>query len=133
MPKSLRELERERDDLLGGLGQLGDFRAGSITSAHRRCGKPACCCAKPDHPGHGPLLRLTYKLGPRSLTESLPTKSAVEKARREIAEFRKYQQLSRELIRVSGEICKLRGEAGEQEEAREKKRKRQYTRKSSRK
>ena len=40
--------------------------------------------------------------------ESLPTPSAVRKAEREIGEFRKYQQISRNFIEVNEEICRLR-------------------------
>ena len=36
------------------LGQVGDFRRGSLNEVRRKCGKPNCACAAPDHPGHGP-------------------------------------------------------------------------------
>jgi len=42
------------------------------------------------------------------VTEALPTSAAVRKAEREIAEFRRFQQLSEELVEVSEEICRLR-------------------------
>ncbi len=73
-----------------------------------RCGKPNCHCAQPDDPGHGPNLRLTYKSRGKTITEALPTPASVRKAEQEIAEFRTYQQLSRELVDVSEHVCRLR-------------------------
>src|SRR5580704_13526836 len=51
---SLPELEAERDRLYAQLSVVGDFRRGSVSENWRRCGKPNCVCAQPDHPGHGP-------------------------------------------------------------------------------
>jgi len=108
MPEQLEELEEQRGELIKHLAQLGDFRAGSITGFTRRCGKPSCCCRRKGHPGHGPTLRLTYKREGKTVTESLPDQAAIQKAEAEIAEFRRYQELSRKLIEVNLEICRLR-------------------------
>ena len=43
----------------------------------------------------GPTDRLTYKLEGKTVTEALPSPAALGKAKREVAEFRKFQQLSR--------------------------------------
>ena len=51
---SLPELESRRAGLYAGLAAIGDFRRGTVTENYRRCGKPNCACAQPDHPGHGP-------------------------------------------------------------------------------
>jgi hypothetical protein len=53
-------------------------------------------------------LRLTYKWRGKTVTEALPTPAPVRKAQQEIAEFRNYQQLSRELVDVSEQVCHLR-------------------------
>ena len=50
----LPELEAERDRLYARLAAVGDFRRGSLNEMRRKCGKPNCACAEPDHPGHGP-------------------------------------------------------------------------------
>jgi hypothetical protein len=84
------------------------MRPGSIVGAVWRCGKPTCHCSQTDDPGHGPSTRLTYKWHGKTVTEALPTPAAVHKAEQEIAEFRNYQQLSRELVEVSEQICRLR-------------------------
>ena len=51
---SLPELMAERDRLFAQLSMVGDFRRGSVSENWRRCGKPNCACAAPEHPGHGP-------------------------------------------------------------------------------
>jgi len=108
MPELLADLERRRSELLEDLARLGNFRAGSITALTRRCGKPGCRCSQPDDPGHGPNLRLTYKLNGKTQSESLPDQTSVRKAQGEIAEFRKFQKWSRDFTEVNAKICRLR-------------------------
>lgn len=115
MVEQLERLEERRNELIAELAQLGDFRAGSITSFTRRCGKRECHCARKGDAGHGPTLRLTYKVGGKTVTQSLPDRAAVERAEAEIAEFRRFQELSRELVAVNGEICRVRPESAGQE------------------
>ena len=43
---------------------VGDFRRGSVSENCRKCGKPNCVCAAPDHPGHGPRFLWTRSAGP---------------------------------------------------------------------
>lgn len=108
MPQSVTDLEQKRAKLITEMSRLHDLRPGCITGIVRRCGKPTCHCAQPGDPGHGPTLRLTYKAEGKTISESLSTPSAVRKAEREIGEFRKYQQISRNFIDVNEEICRLR-------------------------
>ena len=108
MSDSLSALETRRAELLRSMANLNDMRPGSIVGAVWRCGKPNCHCARPEDPGHGPSLRLTYKWRGKTFTEALPTPAAVRKTEQEIAEFRNYQQLSRDLVDVSEQVCRLR-------------------------
>jgi hypothetical protein len=108
MPDSLSALDTRRAELLRSIADLSDMRPGSIVGARGRCGKPNCHCARPDDAGHGPNLRLTYKRLGKTCTLALPNPAAVRKAKQEIAEFRKYQQLSRDLVDVSEQVCRLR-------------------------
>jgi len=108
MPDALSDLEARRADLLQSLVNLKDMRPGSVVGAVWRCGKPNCHCAQSDDPGHGPSLRLTYKRSGKTVTEALPTPAAVRKAQRETAEFRHFRELSRELVEVSEQVCRLR-------------------------
>jgi hypothetical protein len=130
LPPSVTDLEHQRSELMTQFARLGDLRPGSVTGIVRRCGKPTCHCAEPDDPGHGPTLRLTYKVQGKSISEALPTLAAVRKAEHEIAEFRKYQELSRAFVKISEKICRLRPVEETPPSAQEKKRPKRSTRKS---
>jgi hypothetical protein len=122
MASSLFELEQQRSSLASQLAQLGDLRPGSVTEIVRRCGKPTCHCAQPGDPGHGPTLRLTYKVHGKTVSEALPNPAAVRKAEQEIAEFRKFQELSRSFLETNEKICRLRPAGEEASTPQEKKR-----------
>jgi hypothetical protein len=108
MSDSVLLLEKRRSEVLAEISALGDFRRGSISSTGGRCGTPSCHCHKPDDPGHGPNLRLTYKAGSKTVTESFPNPAAQRKAEREIATFRRYRELSQILIETNEKICRAR-------------------------
>ncbi|MDE0104822.1 MAG: hypothetical protein OXN89_20795 [Bryobacterales bacterium] len=57
---SLDRLWLERYRILGEIGNLGDFRTGSLAQRFQRCGKPKCRCADPERPGHGPCHLLKF-------------------------------------------------------------------------
>ena len=121
MGESIQSLERRRNEIAQQIAGLGDLRPGSVTAIRKKCGKAGCCCTKEDHPGHGPHWRLTYKSVGRSQTESL-TGSAIAKAEREIAEFRRFQELTQEFVDLSTRICRARPVevAGPEEKKRQK-------------
>lgn len=104
----LADLENRRSGLIEQIAQLGDFRPGSISATRGRCGNPSCHCHESGDPGHGPNLRLTYKAGGKTFTETFPTPAAQRKAQREIAGFRRYRELSRELVDINEKICRAR-------------------------
>ena len=108
MSESLQQLEKRRADWLQQISQLGDIRPGSITATQGRCGNPNCHCHRPDEPGHGPHLRLTYKVDGKTVTESFATPAAQRKTEREVAGFRRYQELSRAFVEVNAQICRAR-------------------------
>jgi len=108
MPDDLATLETERSKLLEGFLSLGDLRPGCITAVARRCGKPSCHCAKANDPGHDPQFRLTRRLAGKTVTETFPNPAALRKAQREVAEFRRFQKRSQDLIALNGKICRLR-------------------------
>jgi hypothetical protein len=128
IPKSLESLEQQRTRIANQIASLGDLRCGSITSTTGRCGKPNCHCHQPKDPGHGPNLRLTYKVEGKTVTESLPDQAATRKAEREIAEFRRLQELHKEFIDLNAQICQLRPSEPDALEPEEKKRRRRSAR-----
>ena len=109
MTESLRVLERKRTAVVEKIAALGDLRPGSLTTTQGKCGKTVCCCKQPGHPGHGPHWRITYRAADgKTRTESLYEGAAIKKAEREIDEFRRFQQLSREFVDLSAQICRAR-------------------------
>jgi len=108
MSEPLPVLETQRASIQQRISQLGDMRAGSITTTGGRCGNSRCHCHQKDDPGHGPFYRLTRKINGKTVTETFATPSALRKAQNEIDEFHRFRQLSRELIEVNEEICRAR-------------------------
>jgi Family of unknown function (DUF6788) len=108
MPESLQQLEKRRVEIAAEISALGDFRPGSITATQGRCGNPNCRCHLPGEKGHGPNFRLTYKANGKTITESFPSPAAQRKAEREVAEFQKYQELSRAFVTTNAEVCRAR-------------------------
>jgi hypothetical protein len=119
---SLQALELQRANIVNQIAALGDLRAGSVTPTKGRCGKPTCHCHNPKDPGHGPNLRLTYKVNGKTVTQSLPDPQAIRKAEAEIAEFRKLQSLHKQFLEVNVLICQLRPTEANTLSAQEKKR-----------
>ena len=133
MPHTLAELEQKRSELLRQLLTLGDFRSGSITNIHGRCGKPNCHCHKPNHPRHGPHVRLSRKVKGKSISETFSTPAALQKAQREVNEFHRFQQVVRQLVEVNEAICRSRPLPEAQAAGQEKKRRRRSNARSPKK
>jgi len=108
MPESLPVLEMQRAAIQQQIAQLGDMRAGSITTTGGRCGNPRCHCHEKDDPGHGPFYRLTRKVDGKTVTETFPIPAALRKAQKEIAEYHRFRDLSRDLLEINEKICRAR-------------------------
>jgi len=112
----LAELERRRAELYRELARVGDFRRGSLNQVRRKCGKPNCVCAAPDHPGHGPQWNLTRTAEGRTRAVHLKPGPELDKARREVAEYERFRGLVGQVTEVNEAICQARpaapGEAG---------------------
>jgi hypothetical protein len=105
MTTSLEALKEKRDQLTASLVHLNDLRPGFLTARFRKCGKPNCHCAQRGSPGHGPSYSLTHRVGGKTLTQVIPQGAAVERTKAQLAEYRRFRQLVRELIAVSEQIC----------------------------
>ena len=108
MPDSLAGLEQQRSGILSQILEVGDFRSGSITAIHGRCGKPSCHCHQPNQPGHGPNFRLTRKIKGKTVSESFSSAAELRKAQREVEAFHRFRQLSQALLEVNERICRAR-------------------------
>jgi len=102
---TLEALREKRDQLTASLAHIHDLRPGFLTARFRRCGKPNCHCAQKGSPGHGPSYSLTHRIGGKTITQVIPQGAAVERTKAQLAEYRHFRQLVRELITVSEQIC----------------------------
>jgi hypothetical protein len=108
MPASLPALEQERAALLARMLELGDFRSGSISAISGPCGKANCRCHRPGQRGHGPNYRLTRKVNGKTISETFSSGAELQKAQREVETFHRFRDLSRRLLEVNEQICRLR-------------------------
>src|SRR5258708_31572785 len=109
---SLPELEAERERLYAQLSGVGDFRRGSVSENYRKCGKPNCACAQPDHPGHGPRFLWTRTARGRGTVGRQLAAGEVEKVRREGARRAGFAAGSGRIAGGDGKIFEARGAAG---------------------
>jgi hypothetical protein len=107
-PGDLPGLERRREELYQELGQVGDFRRGSLNEVRRKCGKPNCACAQPGHPGHGPQYNLTRSEGGKTVARHLRPGPELEKIRREVSEYERFRDLVGQVTEVNEAICESR-------------------------
>jgi hypothetical protein len=108
MSDTLAVLEMQRAAIQQQIAQLGDMRAGSVTTTGGRCGNPRCHCHVKDDPGHGPFYRLTRKVDGKTVTETFSIPAALRKAQHEIAEYHRFRELIRDLLEVNEKICRAR-------------------------
>ena len=105
---SLEDLEQQRVRLYERLAATGDFRRGSISENYRRCGKPNCACAQPDHPGHGPRYLWTRTVAGRGTKGRQLSADEVDKVRAELANYHRFAEMSEQIVQVNEAICEAR-------------------------
>ena len=103
-------LSRRRDELREELAHIGELRQGSLSRRYRRCGKPRCHCAQPEDPGHGPYWSVTRAVHGKTKFRSIAP-DAVRQTEEQIAEFHRFQRLTREFVDVSTWLCDAQLEA----------------------
>jgi hypothetical protein len=104
----LEDLEEQRALLYEQLAATGDFRRGSISENYRRCGKPNCACAQPDHPGHGPRHLWTRTVAGRGTKGRQLSAAEVDKVRAELANYQRFAEVTEQIVAVNEEICEAR-------------------------
>jgi hypothetical protein len=106
---SLAELEAERGRLYAQLAAVGDFRRGSVSENWRKCGKPNCACAAPEHRGHGPRFLWTRRsAGARKTVGRQLAAGEVGKVRGEVAQHAEFAAISERIAQVNEKICEAR-------------------------
>lgn len=96
-------LRARRDALLQQIADIGAMRPGSLACRYRQRGKPDCRCKIAGARGRDPYWPLTFKVRGKTVSRSIPP--AVERTRRQIAEYRRFQALAAELVAVSEQLC----------------------------
>ena len=110
-PDEHQALSRRRDELRQELAHVAELRQGSLSSRYRRCGKPRCHCAQKGDPGHGPYWSVTRAVHGKTQFRSIAP-HAVRQTEEQIAEFHRFQRLTREFVDVSTRLCDAQLEAG---------------------
>ena len=100
----LGKLRERREDLKRELAAMGEMRPGALVGRYRKCGKPSCHCAQMESGGHGPSWSLTRVVAGKTVTKIIPA-AAVDYTQAQIAEHRRFRDLTRELVDVSEQIC----------------------------
>ena len=103
-PERARQLRDRRDRLKTELAQVGDLRPGSLVERYRRCGKSNCHCAHTGATGHGPSWSLTREVAGKTVTTIIPS-GAVEQTRQQLAEYKRFRRLGKELVETSEQLC----------------------------
>ena len=85
---------------------------GSLVGRFRKCGKVSCHCAQPASEAHGPSWSLTRAVEGKTVTKVIPPGSAVEQTKAQIAEYRRFRKLVKELIELNVQICDQKLEKG---------------------
>jgi hypothetical protein len=131
----IEELLNKRAQLQDALLYIGDMRPGSLVPRYRVCGKPNCHCAKEGSRGHGPSWSLTRAVAGKTVTKVIPA-HAVEITKAQIAAYKHFRELIKNLVEVSEQLCDARlvqRDTTSQEEAKKGASQSSSLRKSSRK
>lgn len=99
------KLAERRQALKAAITEVGDLRPGQLTPRFRKCGKPNCHCATPGDPGHGPSWSLTRVVAGKTVTRIIPAGPAVAQTQAQLEEYRRFRQLSHDLVEVSEALC----------------------------
>ena len=111
MKNILNQLQIKKEKILQQIGELGDFRQGSLSPRYRKCGKPYCHCAKEGSKGHGPLWMVTRSVKGKTISKAIPIVK-VDTTFKQINTFHRFQNLVHEYIETNINICDIQLEKG---------------------
>ena len=101
------KLEVKRDLLLEKLAKCSYFAKGSITSVCMTCNRVNCICK---HPKGNKSYRLTYKDSNQKTRIVYVSNDRVKEVRKMIANYKKYKDISDEIIDINIKIFKEGGQ-----------------------
>lgn len=101
--KDLEALEHRREEILQTMAGVEDMRRGSVVTQYLKISVQG----NEEPVEVGPYYLFSYKVNGK--TRSRRVRGAeMEKLRREVDNYHRYQQLSQELVEVSEQICALK-------------------------
>jgi len=74
--KTLADYERQYQELLEALGELGFVRSGSVAPRYNYCGKANCRCHGDPPQPHGPYIQWTAKVDGKTVNRRLSPREA---------------------------------------------------------
>jgi hypothetical protein len=114
---SLQQLEQRIQSIKTQLASLGDMRPGSLSQQYNVCGKPRCRCKDPVHPRrHGPYYQLSWVHQGKSTTQFI-RRPCVPQVKAELANFKKFRQLTEHWITLALRRAKMKLHAASKDEA----------------
>lgn len=106
---SVRELEELRSLVLARIGEVPQFRRGSLQVGYRKCGNPRCRCARPGEQGHGPRglwTRSVKGLGGKR-GQYIPM-DQVDRVRAELDAYGQFEALVADFVEINEALCRAR-------------------------
>ncbi len=105
MSNPYRAIENINSELMA----LGPMLPGSISEQWNVCGKAGCRCKDPNEPQrHGPYYQLSFTIGGKSSTMFVK-KEDLSEVRRRIEKYKRFKDLTVELIRAYVELAREEG------------------------
>jgi hypothetical protein len=122
----LAQLRKKKQQILDKILNLGDMRRGSVVEQYvhstLKDGTPV---------RRGPYFLYSYKDRGQTVSRRLLEMADVLRYQQQIEEFRKFEELSAELVELSHEICETKLCADEQASSPKKKRRRRSSKRST--
>ncbi len=101
--------EKQIEELKAELAGLGPMLPGSISKQWNVCGTPGCRCKDPEHPvKHGPYHQVSFSVKGKSSSFFVKAEQLPE-AERRIRRYRRFKELSVELIRAYVNLAREQG------------------------
>lgn len=105
---SIEKLEAQIDRIKKQLQDQGPMRPGSVSRQYNVCGKRGCRCKDRERPRrHGPYYQLNYVYRGKK-TSRFVRKDRLKQVRIELANYRKFRQLTIEWIGLALEVAQAK-------------------------
>lgn len=121
----LQQLESQIRYLKAQIAAVGEMCPGSLAQRCRKCGKPACHCARRGAQDHGPDWVLTRQVQGKTVIKAVPEGAAVEQPPSQIEQYRRFPDLASQPVQLNERSSRfqdllraVRRQAGHNEEAR---------------